>query len=371
MMAGSDVLAEHERAKKMTAQQEFKAGMRTAPARLYDQAEAVKKAQQAAQAKANAAARTAQQQAQRAAALRRDPLRYDARDPVQYLAMKYGIDQRLLQDPAYAERYGLRPQRIQTGTDAKGKPIFGAGPTTGTTRQKTGEDYVYLGTYDSLVQSQPGAKKLTKQSQDIVVTKKEAKAIIYGWSPQRVAQFQQATGKDITGKLDDKTIREWNDAVDHSAGYYTQTAAKVTPEAYLGIKFGPKNTAEDAEGNLVGAGGTKRGGKSGGSSGGGNGGGTAVTLTNRTELQRVLNSMFEDKLGRKATEQEVTQFLAEINSQETRNPKRVSADGSMVTGGVDPVQVAENHLMKTQGSSVDARTIGVDYYSAVMELIGS
>ncbi len=368
-MAGSDLLAEHERTKKMSPAQQAKAGARNAPKALYDAAE---RAQQAA-AKARQAAQQAERQRQasalRRAELKRDPLRYSASDPVQYLAMKYGIDQRLLQDPDYQKRYGLRPGRVQIGVDKNGKPIWGPGPVTGTTNQKPGDKYVYLGSYDSLVQSEPGAKKLTKQSQDLIVTEDEAKMIIYGWSPERIAQFQQSTGKKVTGKLDQKTISEWNDAVQHSAGYYTQTGTPVTPEGYLGIKFGPKNTATDTEGELSGKGAPRGGGSSGGGGGGG-GGGSTVTLTNRTELQRVLNSMFEDKLGRKATEQEVTTFLNEINSQEKRNPRRVSQDGSTVSGGIDPVQVAENYLMKVNGSAVDARTIGVDYYSAVMELIG-
>lgn len=315
------------------------------------------------------------------------PIYYDATD---YLARKYGLNQAMLNDPAVAsqfrDRYGLKAAGGGFAKDAKGNPLLDqqgkpiplpAGRVSGS---KYGEDGVYLGYYNTTGQVDD-PKNVQKNSVNaiehemsqlrdnrLIIPADAAKGMIFGWSRDKITEFQKSRGIKVTGFADTRTTKLWSEGVNGAQKYYQYGGYDMTPEGYLDAKYGKKKSS------------TGSGGGSGGHGGGGGGGGsgagattTRVTTTNRTELQRALNQMFEDKLGRKATDGEVTKYLAQVNSQERKNPQVATVDAggnSTVSGGVDPMQVAENFMTQVQGGDVGSRLAGVDYFASAMRLIG-
>lgn len=321
------------------------------------------------QAEERARRATLQKKAQAALdAAHKDSLEYRSKrtgnftDAVGYLSRKYGLDQAYLRDPrnrkVLMDEYGIG---FDKGT---GQPRGGL---------RYGERGVYLGSYKELIAPQGMSADAADQwakpvDRDIIVTKKQAEGSIYGWSIERLKAFQKRNGLPSTGLVDKKTWSRWGEGVLQAGQYYSMRGERIDPDTYLTLKYGDKSGGGRR-------GGGRGGGRRGGGGGGGGGGGSSasrVTLTNRTELQRVLNQMFQDRLGRNATMPELDKFLGEVNRQERSNPQvaTVSGDSTTVTGGIDPVQAAENYMLATMGGEVGTRIAGVDYFAAAMGLIG-
>jgi len=326
------------------------------------------------------------------------PLSYQSKNPtyydaVDFLAKKYGLNPLISGALAnkqlgadYRERYGLTPVPGNVMKDAKGNIIKGAPvqPGPGYQGGQFGTDGVFMGYYDtagrvtatSLKDASITAIEHTQsipEHHQLVVPADAAKGIIFGWTPQKIAQFQKDRGLKVTGVADTKTAAKWSEGVNGAQKYYQFGGAPITPDDFLTAKYGTKKKATSSGGSGGGSGGGRGGG---GGSGGGSGVGATqsrVTLTSRTDLQNALNQMFQDKLGRNATDSELTSYLKQVNSQERIHPQVATVDAngnSNVSGGVDPVQVAQNFMNQVQGGEVGTRAAGVDYFAAAMKMLG-
>lgn len=349
-------------------------------------ADAMARQQKAAQAKSAA-------QAALRAIPPKGPVQYQSKNPVYYdavdfLAKKYGVNPQLMTNPEvgrnYRERYGLTPVPGNVMKDAKGNIIKGAPiqPGPGFQGASYGSDGVFLGYYDtkgrvtatSLKDASINAiehQQDTPESHTLIVPADAAKGVIYGWSPQRIAQFQKDHHMKVTG-LPKDIKSKWAEGVNGAQQYYQFSGQPVTPEGYLDATYGTKKKATGSGGS----GGRGRGGSGGGGGGGGSGVGATTsrtTLTSRSDLQRALNQMFQDKLGRNATDKELSGYLSQVNSQERLHPQTATVDASgnsTVAGGVDPMTVAENYMSSVQGGEVGTRAAGVDYFAAAMKMLG-
>lgn len=310
-------------------------------------------------------------------------------DATDYLANKYGLNRQAFTDPEagplFRQRYGLRADggyvkdaKGNNLLDGNGKPI----PAHGYKGANYGADGVYIGYYetkgrvekgDDVTQMSTNALEHQleqHQSNPLVIPADAAKGMIFGWSPQKVAEFQKSRGIKPTGFADTNTAKVWSEGVNGAQKYYQFGGERVTPEEYLDAKYGTKKSSSGSGGS-----GGRRGRGGGGGGGGGGAGATStrVTLTDRTSLQRALNQMFQDKLGRKATDAEVTKYLGQVNSQERAHPQVATVSGSgntTVSGGIDPMQTAENYMNNIQGGDVGTRMAGVDYFASAMKIIG-
>lgn len=354
-------------------------------------ADAMARQQKAAQAKSAA-------QAALRAIPPQGPLSYQSKNPtyydaVDFLAKKYGLNPYIsneLKNPQlgadYRARYGLTPVPGNVMKDAKGNLIKGAPiqPGPGYQGGQFGSDGVFLGYYDtkgrvtatSLQDSSITAiehQQDTPQQHQLVVPADAAKGIIFGWTPEKIAQFQKDRGLKVTGVADTKTAAKWSEGVNGAQKYYQFGGVPITPDDFLTAKYGAAKKKGTGSG---GSGGRGRGGSGGGGGGGGSGVGATtsrVTLTSRTDLQNALNQMFQDKLGRNATDPELNNYLKQVNSQERMHPQTATVDGagnSTVSGGVNPVQIAQNYMSQVQGGEVGTRAAGVDYFAAAMKMLG-
>lgn len=354
-------------------------------------ADAMARQQKAAQAKSAA-------QAALRAIPPKGPVQYQSKNPVYYdavdfLAKKYGLNNYLTSElnnkklgDDYRARYGLTPVPGNVTKDAKGRVIPGAPtyPGPGYQGGPFGSDGVFMGYYDtkgrvtatSLKDASINAiehQQDTPEQHQLVIPAAAAKGIIWGWTPQKVAQFQKDHGLKVSGIPDTKTAAKWAEGVNGAQKYYQFGGGDITPDEYLTAIYGNKKKKGTGSG---GSGGGGRGGSGGGGGGGGSGVGATTsrtTLTSRSDLQRALNQMFQDKLGRNATDKELSGYLSQVNSQERMHPQTATVDGSgnsTVSGGVDPMTVAENYMSSVQGGEVGTRAAGVDYFAAAMKMLG-
>lgn len=182
------------------------------------------------------------------------------------------------------------------------------------------------------------------------------------WTPQFIADFQRKQGLAVTGQRNQSTLDAWKGLVQVAAARY-KTGAKVSPYSMLGDIWDSPD--QKGKGRGAAAGGTET--------------RTQISLTNRGGAKALLNHVFQAKLGRAVTEDEVTAFQNALNTQEKANPKvstgTGSADGSSSsvtdTGGIDPEQYAQDYLMAEKGAEANARTVGVDYFQAALNAIGA
>lgn len=86
---------------------------------------------------------------------------------------------------------------------------------------------------------------------------------------------------------------------------------------------------------------------------------TYPSISSATDAQATITKLFQDRLGRKPTNQEVTDFTKILNAEEVKSPKKVtySPTGQKTTGGFDAVQFLTNEMDKQKPLKAEADAV--------------
>ena len=107
---------------------------------------------------------------------------------------------------------------------------------------------------------------------------------------------------------------------------------------------------------------------------GGKGGGSGVSIQaaqiNETSAEALINKLFQDLTGYKATSKQIAQYTKELRKAQAANPTRTAytsggnVTNSMTTGGIDTTQFLTSQIEETQPAvtkrATDAYTIMLD-----------
>lgn len=110
---------------------------------------------------------------------------------------------------------------------------------------------------------------------------------------------------------------------------------------------------------------------------GGKGGGSGVTIQasqiNETSAEALINKLFQDLTGYKATSKQIAQYTKELRKAQAANPTRTAytsggnVTNSMTTGGIDTAQFLTSQIEETQ-PAVNKRA--TDAYRIMLDELG-
>lgn len=155
--------------------------------------------------------------------------------------------------------------------------------------------------------------------------------------------------------------KRWNKAITIAKKAFNQGNLYMTPfEAYDEVLISEFVTM--SESNRTG------GGRGYGFSG--SGGGGTISLTSPSDALYLLNQAMTQYLGRRATEQELRDFVAALNAQERANPTTVAYEGGQAvqSGGFNPAVFAQQFAQSQEGSAEFQAT--TTFMDAFLQMLG-